>query len=184
MHVALKLHPDSTCAAVTGIDVDVVRLHPAALLLRYVVPGSVADLLLPALTVPRRADGLWQHSCFEAFVRSPSGSGYWEFNVAPSTQWAAYSFTGRRVGMRVLDELEAPRTERQWVDDRFELRTSLDLRRLAELPHDAPWQVGLSAVIEEASGRKSYWALTHPPGQPDFHHPDCFALEAPAPERT
>jgi hypothetical protein len=38
------------------------------------------------------------------------------------------------------------------------------------------WRLGLSAIIEEASGRRSYWALAHPPGKPDFHHPDSFAL--------
>ncbi|MBI3061386.1 MAG: hypothetical protein HYY83_05345 [Deltaproteobacteria bacterium] len=26
-------------------------------------------------------------------------------------------------------------------------------------------------------GTISYWALKHPPGKPDFHHPDAFALE-------
>lgn len=35
--------------------------------------------------------------------------------------------------------------------------------------------VGISAVIEELDGTKSYWALAHPPGKPDFHHPACFA---------
>ncbi len=45
------------------------------------------------------------------------------------------------------------------------------------------WKLALSAVIEETDGTKSYWALRHPPGAPDFHHPDCFALtlEAPPP---
>ena len=43
-------------------------------------------------------------------------------------------------------------------------------------------RIALSAVIEEVDGTKSYWALRHPPGAPDFHHPDCFALELPAPE--
>jgi hypothetical protein len=52
---------------------------------------------------------------------------------------------------------------------------------IPELPADAIWHVGLSAVIEETNGRKSYWALCHPPGKPDFHHPDCFALELPPP---
>jgi len=45
------------------------------------------------------------------------------------------------------------------------------------LPRDVIWQLGLSAVIEEKSGRKSYWALAHPPGEADFHHSDCFAHE-------
>ena len=44
---------------------------------------------------------------------------------------------------------------------------------------NASWRLGLSAVIEDTSGGKSYWALAHPPGKPDFHHADCFALELP-----
>jgi hypothetical protein len=35
----------------------------------------------------------------------------------------------------------------------------------------------LSALIEDQNGGKSYWALAHPPGKPDFHHADSFALE-------
>jgi hypothetical protein len=47
------------------------------------------------------------------------------------------------------------------------------------MPHDAPWRLGLSAVIEDTRGSLSYWALAHPPGKPDFHHADGFALELP-----
>jgi hypothetical protein len=46
------------------------------------------------------------------------------------------------------------------------------------------WLAAITAVIEEADGTKSYWALNHPPGKPDFHHPDCFALELPAPDAS
>lgn len=41
-------------------------------------------------------------------------------------------------------------------------------------------KIGLSAVIEETDGTKSYWALAHPDGPPDFHDPACFVLELPA----
>ena len=44
--------------------------------------------------------------------------------------------------------------------------------------------LALSSVIEELDGTKSYWALAHPPGQPDFHHPACFAATLPAPEQS
>jgi hypothetical protein len=46
-----------------------------------------------------------------------------------------------------------------------------------ELPRAEKWHLGLSAVIEEHNGRKSYWALAHRPGKPDFHHSDCFSHE-------
>jgi hypothetical protein len=31
--------------------------------------------------------------------------------------------------------------------------------------------------MEDAGGVLSYWALDHPAGKPDFHHPDAFALQ-------
>jgi hypothetical protein len=56
-------------------------------------------------------------------------------------------------------------------------KIAIDLDRARDLPVDVPWRLGLSAVIEEKGGSKSYWALAHPPGAPDFHHQEAFALE-------
>ena len=39
-----------------------------------------------------------------------------------------------------------------------------------------PWNIGLSAILEEDDGTISYWALAHGSGRPDFHHPDGFTL--------
>ena len=33
------------------------------------------------------------------------------------------------------------------------------------------------AVVEESDGTRSYWALKHPPGRPDFHHAAAYALD-------
>jgi hypothetical protein len=67
----------------------------------------------------------------------------------------------------------APRIETRAGTHRYELRAAI------ELP-PADWRLALSAVIEETNGRKSWWALAHPPGKADFHHPDSFVLELPA----
>jgi len=135
---------------------------------------------MPTVTAPTRTDGLWRHTCFEAFVRASPGAAYYELNFAPSTQWAAYRFSGYRGGMRVANEIGAPGFEVETNGEGCGLRVSAELDRLPGLPGDGAWRLGLSAVIEETSGRKSYWALAHPPGKPDFHHSDCFALELPA----
>ena len=37
--------------------------------------------------------------------------------------------------------------------------------------------IGLTAVIETATGAKSYWALHHPAEKPDFHHRNGFIHE-------
>jgi hypothetical protein len=47
---------------------------------------------------------------------------------------------------------------------------------LAFILGPARLRLGLTAVIEQANLAKSYWALAHPPGEPDFHHRDGFAL--------
>ena len=41
------------------------------------------------------------------------------------------------------------------------------------------WDFGLSVVLEEANGAKSYWALAHASGRPDFHAADCFVAKLP-----
>ncbi|MGA7710414.1 MAG: DOMON-like domain-containing protein [Rhizomicrobium sp.] len=176
MRRALKIHPDSLCDAATQIEVEIWHPRSNHLTLCYVVTGKICDLVLPPLTAPARSDDdLWQHTCFEAFFRS--GEMYYEFNFAPSTQWAVYHFNGYRNGKRVANEVGVPL---------IEVKSSgaiLKMLVLLECPRDEAGWLGLSAVIEESGGRKSYWALAHPPGKADFHHSDCFALELPAVEQ-
>ena len=180
MRRTLKTHPDSRCTAATHIEVEVARPRPGQLTLHYFVIGKMSDLRMPSVTVPARANELWRHTCFEAFVRASPSAAYYEFNFSPSAQWAAYRFSGYRSGMRVASAVGAPHIEVQLNGSCCEVQVSLELDRLPDLPNAAPWYLGLSAVIEETSGRKSYWALAHPPGEADFHHSDCFALELPA----
>jgi hypothetical protein len=177
MRQALKLHPDSPSSAAARVEVEVARPRAGGLVLRYFVTGKISDLRMPPAAAPARADELWQHTCFEAFVRSPAEAGYCEFNFSPSTQWAAYGFFGYRKGMHVATEISAPRIEVQSGPECYMLQASLELEGLSTLPRSAGWRLGLAALIEEANGRKFYWALAHPPGKPDFHHPDCFVCE-------
>jgi hypothetical protein len=174
MRQTLKLHPDSRCAAVADIAVEVVRPDPTALLLSYQVTGEIGDLSIPPLVArPARADELWRRMCFEAFVSPAPGEAYYEFNFAPSFQWAAYKFDGYRKAMRIADEIAAPRIEARSPLGRYTLQAAVTLSEAAA----ARWHIGLAAVIEEAAGRLSYWALAHPPGKPDFHRADCFVCE-------
>lgn len=177
MRRLLSLHPDSRGSAAAHIEVRIARLRADSLMLSYTVTGKVSDIRLPPITATARSDQLWRHTCFEAFVRASSGTEYYEFNFAPSTQWAAYRFTKYRTGMCVAAEITAIQIEAQSRPDCYTLQASLELDRLSNLPRSTLWRLGLSALIEDTSGRKSYWALAHPPGRPDFHHADCFGHE-------
>ena len=159
---------------------DVARPAPGLLTLRYVLTGALGGVVLPARMAPVRTDELWRHSCFEAFAQDGSGPRYVEINLAPSTQWAAYRFEGYRTGMAPAS-IADPVVDVEPAGDVFTLTATLDLS--AELAVAETWRLGLTAVIEEVGGRMSYWALAHPPGKPDFHHADCFALQLPPPDR-
>ena len=145
-------------------------------MLSYVVTGQMTDVRMPPVVPAARTDDLWRHTCFEAFVRASSGPAYYEFNFALSTQWAAYRFSGYRSGM-VAAEIGAPQIEVRSGPDSYTLQAALELDRLPDLSREVSWRLGLSALIEDRSGGMSYWALAHPPGKPDFHHADGFALE-------
>jgi hypothetical protein len=181
MRLALTRHPESRCEAVARIDVDVARPRPDTLTLGYRVTGKIGNLRLPPRAAPTRADRLWTHTCFEAFVRASPGGAYFELNFAPSTRWAAYGFDGYRSGMRIAHEISASRIEVQSSPERYRMVVTVTLGGLPGAPSDASWRLGLAAVIEETSGRASHWALAHPPGKADFHHSDCFAHGLPAP---
>jgi len=176
MHKLLRPHPDSLGLAAARVEVTVTRPRADRLVLSYVVTGKISDIRLPPTVPAARADGLWQHTCFEAFVRAASGPSYYEFNFAPSTEWAAYRFDSYRNGMGAA-EIGAPAIEGRSNPDSYTLQASLELDRLPDLSREASWRLGLSALIEDQNGRMSYWALAHPPGKPDFHHADSFALE-------
>lgn len=188
----LVCHPASPCPLPLQIGV---RLSATTgdtgpgLLLHYELQGDTRRLRLPAPTTPGAADGLWQHSCFEAFVGVTGDGAYREFNFAPSGQWAAYRFSGPRQRDTAAEAAGAPVLPRIALD-----LTPQTLSLQAWLPWlalpdpAAPWDIGLTAVIETTDGQLSYWALQHPAPSPDFHHrggwqtlPDLPALLSNAP---
>lgn len=178
MRVNLICHPDTPCDAIDAIVVDVSDVEGTPqVLLRYEATGDIGSLSLPAAASPERADDLWQHTCFEAFVREAASSEYSEFNFSPSGEWAAYHFEDYRSGMRNAD-VSAPAIAGSSGQTHYALHVAFDL------PGAPPWRLALSAVIEETNGRKSYWALAHAPGKPDFHHADAFAYELAPRERA
>ena len=168
----LRPHPDSP-SPVTQIAVEMARVTPDTLGLTYRIGGDLGCVALPRPQAGMRTDGLWQHSCFEAFLGA--GQGYYEFNFSPSKSWAAYRFDSHRQGMRDA-AMDDPGVA--WSRDGEAAKLTATIR----VPPDTTGPVGLSAIIEDISGNRSFWALAHPPGAPDFHDAACFAALLPPAE--
>jgi len=172
----LAVHPAFSPKAVRSVEARVGVVGPW-LQARWRVEGS-ASIILPPFAGRQRRDGLWQATCFEMFHMVGDGPAYAEYNFSPSERWAAYRFDDVRAGMREAPADPAPDVTGAAGAHLYVLTAILPDTVLAGVS-----AAGLSAVIEEKDGTKSYWALAHGPGQPDFHAPACFALPLAAPER-
>lgn len=127
---------------------------------RFLIPEPAAE--------PARRDELWRSTCFECFLKEEGQASYQEWNFSSSGDWAAYDFTATREGMA-----DAPAANPPYLRTEDNL-TWWGLGATLSIPVAKRFNLGLSAVLEEQSGAKTYWALHHPSEQPDFHHPDCF----------
>jgi hypothetical protein len=171
----LVCHPQSSSKFVREVHVTLQPLRDGRLASRYVVEGEIARLRIPAPVGSGRAEGLWQHTCCELFISS-SGAAYREFNFSPSGRWQHYSFERYREGRALADDAIPPTIAVRLGSEGIQLDAEVALALLRG-GRAGKLRIGLSAVIEDEEGRLTYWALRHPPGKPDFHHPGAFAVE-------
>jgi hypothetical protein len=177
----LTAHPSTPNDAVRSIWVQLRAEEPGILLLQYSLDADMSRVRVPLSGAGGRADALWKHTCFEAFVAPADAPGYHEFNFSPSLEWAIYRFSAYREGMSPAEIGRAPEISVRLGDDGLELQSAARLGHLADLRDARHLRIALAAVIEDENGRLSYWGLRHPPGKPDFHHPNAFALEVTRP---
>jgi hypothetical protein len=151
------------------------RLPGGTLAVAFVLDADAGRLCIPPPRAPSLVHGLWQHTCFEAFIALDKTPAYHEFNFSPSGEWMVYAFQRYRE-FASQPEMPAPETAVRRATGRLELDATLRLDHLSAGHTVAPMRLGLAAVVEAENGALSYWALRHPPGEPDFHHSDAFAL--------
>ncbi|HSY07174.1 MAG TPA: DOMON-like domain-containing protein [Steroidobacteraceae bacterium] len=174
---ALLCHAACACEAARSLNVAVSVLGGGRLQLLYALDADPARLRIPAERAAQRGDELWRHTCFEAFLRVTGTAGYCELNFAPSRAWAMYRFSARREGMAVITDARAPEIAVQRRPAGLTLAATVVWRDLIRGAPPLSVRMAAAAVLEDEGGSLSYWALRHPPGKPDFHHPDSFTLE-------
>ncbi len=177
---SLQLHPDAQSTAITSIMVELKRPTETMLTLRYKAAGALANIVIPDEVEPGFQEGLWRETCFEAFIGRAHRPEYVEYNFSPSGRYAAYTFNDYRHGMQPslsprIGNCLGAFGETDWI----ELCWWIELNRDCDVG-----QIGLSAVIAGIDGMKSYWALAHASGPPDFHNRDCWTAALPVPDSS
>jgi hypothetical protein len=143
------------------------------LIIRYVLAGDMSQVQWPGLSAkPSRQDNLWQTTCFELFITDISSDRYVELNLSPSGDWQCYEFSHYRSGQQLSQELQLQSLTQNQDDRKFELNASL------LTPYKtSPLLIGVNAILQGLDGKHHYYALSHQPDRPDFHHQDNFELD-------
>jgi len=173
VHATLTGHPDNPQGLNQRIGVTLLQKPDGCLTFAYSIHGPGSFMRIPSEDNPAPADALWRTTCCELFVSNSDGSGYREFNFSPSGQWAAYDFIAYRERVAAHVQIPAPTIWSGYYANRLQLDATLPA---AALPAGEILTCALAVVVEAHDGRLGYWALAHPPGQPDFHHRSGFTL--------
>ena len=145
------------------------------LAIKYTLVGNLTELVIPEPTnKPTRRNELWENTCFEFFLGVKDTPQYWEFNLSPSSNWNVYRFNNYRQGM----EEETAFTSLPFLIEQNEtyLNLSLKLGLSLIVNTNEIIEIAIATVTKFKNNQITYWALTHPQKEADFHHRDSFKI--------
>ncbi len=172
---SLKPFPSAGLSPHLEITGDIGR-SSNKLSISYALSGPLVDLMVPALKDIRlRKNGLWEETCFEFFLAPVTSDHYWEFNLSTSGHWNVYRFTSCREGMQEETAFTALPFSVLLHSGSLQLSLEVELDKIVS--EDQALKIGISAVIKTINGRTTFWALTHPGPQADFHRRDAFIID-------
>lgn len=117
-----------------------------------------------------REDGLWNHTCFEMFIRKAHQKPYTEFNFSLKPAWNQYSFDSYRLPQPPKHSFDITLQKMNWNGQSLEVE-------LTGFEPEEKFEISLTTVLQERSGKIHYMALKHAGSEADFHHVDSFILK-------
>ena len=151
--------------------------------IKYILSGNLSTIVVPPVNNnSRRKYDLWEHTCFEFFLKPKNTNKYWEFNLSPTRNWNVFRFSNYRENIAeemAFDSLPFTILQRE---DIFTIELNIDLDKIVlhsdavELAPQKDLDIAITAVVEDKDNQLIYWALAHPVTEADFHHPDGFIV--------
>lgn len=141
----------------------------------YCLEGA-SQIIIPEITYnPTRQYDLWNHTCFEFFLRIHNSTKYWEFNLSPAGHWNVFRFPDYRQDIAEEMALAFLPFKVQMQADLLQLDLEVNLKKI--ISPQQKLEASVTTVIEDRASRLSYWALSHSGKEPDFHHQDSFLID-------
>jgi hypothetical protein len=118
-----------------------------------------------------RLDGLWNATCFEAFLRPAGQDKYYEFNFSLKPGWNAYAFETYREPQPPTATKNFELKSMEWITTTKTLKVILHNKT-----EYRKFNISLTTILQEKNGNKHYMALAHKGSKPDFHLAESFTL--------
>ena len=143
--------------------------------IQYCLQGNLSQVVIPKInSLPSRQYCLWEHTCFEFFLKSQTTTEYWEFNLAPNQNWNVFHLSNYRENLTEETKIDTLPFEVSKQIEALKINLELDLNKIVSW--DLGLNIAIASVIETKDSGLSYWSLTHPEPEADFHHPDSFII--------
>lgn len=165
----LRLHPECADGPITSVEAEIEATERGCKA-RFRLNGDITRIKVPVHAAGERTDFLWKTTCFEIFWQPQGGTYYREFNLSPSSRWAAYDFDDFRLNSR-----DAPVDAIAIACSHDQTSLRLETEIASELP--LPAKVALNAIVEDQHGNIQFWALDFPDGKAEFHSEVCRVIE-------
>lgn len=143
--------------------------------IEYTLAGRSQILIPKTSNRPTRQLNLWQHTCCEFFLCLQDSTQYWEFNLSPAGHWNIYRFLDYRQDL--VEEIAFDSLPFQVLpgNDTLQLKLQINLNKI--IAPEQSLEVGITTVIEDRESQISYWALTHPAKEADFHLRNSYLVK-------
>lgn len=143
--------------------------------IKYLLTGDLSTVIISQSNkISLRQYDLWEHTCFELFLKLKGTTKYWEFNLAPSGNWNVFYFLDYRLNIIEEQAWQSLPFKVSQDSESLTVEANIDLNKLGIT--DQELEIAITTVVENQDRQLSYWALNHPTTEADFHHPDSFTI--------
>jgi hypothetical protein len=143
--------------------------------IEYTLAGQTSIVIPETSNTPTRQVDLWEHTCCEFFLGLQDSTQYWEFNLSPAGHWNIYRFLHYRQNLVEETAFDSLPFQVLPGNDNLQLNLQIDLTQI--ITPEQSLEVGIATVIEDRESQLSYWALTHPAKEADFHQRNSYLLK-------
>ncbi len=135
-----------------------------------------SPIIIPQIVnSPTRQDNLWEHTCCEFFIGLKNSTKYWEFNLSPAGNWNVFRFPNYRQYLAEEMAFDSLPFNVLQQADWLQLQLEVNLNKI--ISPEQSLEVGVTTVIEDQDRQLSYWALSHPASEANFHHRDSWMID-------